>query len=239
MTTAPLPDFVVDTRELLYGAARMDAAEAIGRALRDSGTVGELTRGARRLSGAVGRSVERELATAVDGFLGEDLLDLAASGWQYASKLRAAAHLTRQDPGRTELVPMLTHKITSTQQPKVDLYVDDIRLGTLEVGLTVVFDVEGLLAVVRGGALVGAECARCTTTGTLTVEQITLAQRRAAFDVPGRVRLRRALPLIPAQAGPAGQAGQAGRPEAETAVQMSADQPTVITRVPPPPPRSR
>lgn len=194
--TSTQTDGVVDVRGLLFGTDRASAADALAEALHEQGSVAALTGGVRRLSGAAGQAVERQVAASVDAFLDLDLLDLAAAGWRFSSRLREAARLTRDVAGRTEIVPMVTHRVTSAHHPCVDLFVDSVRLGTLDVGLTVVFDIDGLVAVVRRAELVAVECGRCTATGTLEVERITLANRQSGLDLPGTLRLRRGVPLL-------------------------------------------
>ncbi|MQS15973.1 hypothetical protein F7Q99_27900 [Streptomyces kaniharaensis] len=91
---------------------------------------------------------------------------------------------------------MLTHRITSSHHPSVDVLINERRIGTIRVGLTVVFDIEGLLATVRQAKLVGAQCGRCIAKGTVTIEDIVAAQRECQLDIPGMLRLRSGIPLL-------------------------------------------
>jgi len=186
----------LDVRDLVFGTDGDSPADAIVQSLHDHDTVGTLVEGVRGVPDAAGRAIEHEVAGAIDGFLNLDLIDLAAGGWRHSTRLHEAARVTRDAPGRTEIVPMLTHRITSSHHPCVDVLVDGHRIGCLNVGLTVVFDIEGLLAMVREAQLVGAECGRCTAVGTLSVEDFVAAERQCRLDVPGMIQLRSGIPLL-------------------------------------------
>ncbi|MFE5330407.1 hypothetical protein ACFRCG_28870 [Embleya sp. NPDC056575] len=194
--TVPLPASV---RELLFGGDGEAAAETLVDAAHEHEVAAMLGRGARGLTDDAGRTVEREVASMVDGFLSMDLVDLVAAGWVKHGALVAAARRTRAAPDTEEVVALATHRVTSTHRPCVDLKVDGVRVGTLELRLTVAFDVEGMLAVVRRARLESLRCGTCTTTGTLAMQEAVVASRRSALDLPGAVRLRSGIALLPAQ----------------------------------------
>ncbi|MEU0932956.1 MULTISPECIES: hypothetical protein [unclassified Embleya] len=191
---APHPTSV---RELLFGADGEAAAETLADAAHEHEVATLLGRGAQSLTDSAGRTVEQEIGTVVDGFLSLDLLDLVAAGWAKHGALVQAAHRTRAAPDTEEVVALATHQVTSTHRPCVDLTVDGVRVGTLDIRLTVAFDIEGMQAVVRQARLTSLRCGTCTTTGTLAMQESVVATRRCGLDLPGAVRLRSGIALLP------------------------------------------
>lgn len=136
------------------------------------------------------------MAAVIDSFLGLDLFDVAAGGWRKHADLTAAARRTRAAPGSEEVLALATHEITSRHRPYVDVLMDGVKIGTLEVGLDLAFRISGLVAVVRNAELVAVRSGACVLDGSLTVQQILLAERQGQLDLPGIWHLHTPLPLL-------------------------------------------
>ncbi|MFD9684651.1 hypothetical protein ACFXPX_23890 [Kitasatospora sp. NPDC059146] len=147
------------------------------------------------LDTALARAARQEVASVVHGFLGLDMIDLLAGGWRTQSQLAAAARETCAAPGSEEVVALLEHRVRSVHQPSVNVLVDGVSMGTLEVDIEVVFELDGIVAVVRGGRLVAVRAGRCTASATVALERIPLLSRRREFDLPGGVGWRRGMVL--------------------------------------------
>ncbi|MFB7905751.1 hypothetical protein ACFC1T_04940 [Kitasatospora sp. NPDC056076] len=147
------------------------------------------------LDRALSRAAEQEVASVVHGFLGLDMIDLVAGGWRTQARLMEAARSTCAAPGSEEVVALVDHRVRSVHHPSVKVLVDGVSVGTLVVDIEVVFEIDGLVAVVRGGTLVAVRAGYCTATATVAVEQITVASRRGQFDLPGGVQWRRGMVL--------------------------------------------
>ncbi|MET7301778.1 hypothetical protein [Embleya sp. NPDC005575] len=184
-------------RELLFGEDGEAAAASLVDAAREHEVASMLGRAAQGLTDTAGQTVEREVASMVNEFLSLDLLDLAAAGWAKHAAMVEAARRTRAAPGTEEVIALATHRITSTHRPCVDLTVDGARVGSLEICLTVAFDIEGMLAVIRQARLMSLRCGTCTTTGTLAMQQAVVASRRCILDLPGALQLRSGIALLP------------------------------------------
>ncbi|MCX5215162.1 hypothetical protein OG689_38880 [Kitasatospora sp. NBC_00240] len=196
MNTAILHD-PGTVREFLFGDGPDIAADALTQALHEQEAVRELAGGVHGLTAPVARIVEREVASVVEGFLALDVVDLAAGGWRRHAALREAARRTREVPGSEEVVALATHRITSSHQPQVDVLVDGTRVGTVDLDLRLVFDLEGLVVVVRDARLTAVRSGRCLVTGRLAAHRILLAQRQGQVNLPGAVHLRHGLRLLP------------------------------------------
>jgi hypothetical protein len=179
-----------------------DTAEALNRSLGEHGVARTAIHGVGRLSGSALQAVDREIGTVTDGLLDLDIGDMLVSGWRKYAALTKAAHSTLAAPGSEEVVVLATHRITFTHRPQIDLFVDDVKVNTLGFQLTMVFDVNGLVAVVRSGELVALRGGECVLTATLSLEGGQLAQQQRRIDLPVVVRLRPAIALVGGDATP-------------------------------------
>ena len=84
--------------------------------------------------------------------------------------------------------------MTSSFRPSVDLMVDGVRVNSFELDLSMVFDVTGVAAVVRDGALVAVRDG-CLVTAKLTQEGVRLAEGQHHLDIEAVLPLRKAVPL--------------------------------------------
>jgi hypothetical protein len=110
--------------------------------------------------------------------------------------LTKAAKRTLASPDSEEIVVLATHRVVSTHQPSVDLIIDGIKVHTLVFELTVEFDLNGVVAVVRRGDLVALRCGECVVTATLTLKETSLKRsRKGRIDLPLVVRLNPAISL--------------------------------------------
>jgi hypothetical protein len=125
-------------------------------------------------------------------------------GWCEHRDIVAAARRTLAAPLSTELVSMATHQVTLEQRPSVRVLVDGQKVATLELGLSIVFDINALLLGISGGRLITVHSGRCEITGTLAVQGTDLLVRRAHLELPGVVSLRRGIRLLPIDEYPAG-----------------------------------
>lgn len=184
MTTAALNE-AATVRDLLFGGMALEPTDALAESLREHGTVKTLVTGFPGLTAVV----EREVATAASGLLSMNLLDLAVAGWKRYEALTKAARRTRDAPTTEEIVALATHRIESSHHPTIELFIDGKSVGTIEVELSVAFDIAGVLAVVRQARLTAIRSGNCTATGTLAIEQTVVAQRQRRLDLPGAVHL--------------------------------------------------
>jgi hypothetical protein len=164
---------------------------------------GNLGTGLDRLPKLTREAAVGEILAATAGLLDISLTDVLAAGWREHHDLTSAARRTLAVRDSTELVQLVAHQISTAQQPSVSVLVDGSRVATVELGLSLVFDVSGVLAMVSSGRLVGLHSGRCDITGTLAVQGVDLLSRRASLELPGVMPLGRGVRLLPAQDYPA------------------------------------
>jgi hypothetical protein len=114
-------------------------------------------------------------------------------------------------PGSKELVGVAPHRITTLQQPAVSVLIDGRRVHTLQLGLSVVFEVTGLVAGVSLGRLAGIHAGRCEVGVALTVHDIEVLTKRAHhLELPGVMALKTGFRLLPGNEYPSGEYQGAG-----------------------------
>jgi hypothetical protein len=190
MTTATLTRPLTALAFLLDNVEGADAAEALARQLGEHHVARTALGGLRRLSGSALRAVDGEIAAVAAGLLDLGLGDNLVSAWRKYAAMTSAAERTLAAAG-SEMVLLATHRVTWTREPHIDLLVDGRKITTFEFQLEVVFDLHGVVAVVRRGDLVALRGGECLITATLTLEGQTLAQRHA------RTHLALLVPLDP------------------------------------------
>jgi hypothetical protein len=154
------------------------------------------------LPNATRQAAVREVAAATAGLLNVNLIDVLVAGWRKYQDLVSVARATLAAPNSTELVQLTTHRVTEAQQPYVSVLVDGHRVATLNLELSVVFDVSALLAGVRAGRLVAVHSGHCEITATLALEGAEVVTRRAHLELPGVVALGEGIRLLPAEEYP-------------------------------------
>ena len=162
--------------------------QPIGRSdvIQSMGGVAKATRGA----------VATELASAVAGVLDFDLVGVIVSGWKKYDALVEAGRRTAADPSTEEVVELATHRITSVHRPTVDLLLDGVRIGTLHVEATFECVLQGVVATVSRGRLVGLRSGRFDATATVSADGVEIARKEGVLDLHLETSLGAGIPLV-------------------------------------------
>lgn len=186
-------------KDLLFGPGE-DAPEALARQIASADAEAKADRSLKHLTPATRQATIRDAAIAAAGLLDLDLTSLLVRGWRAHHDIIAAARRTLAAPGSSELVDLIEHQITVSQQPCVTIDVDGRRVATVRLDLTVEFDVAALVAGVKGGLLVGVGAGHCDTTATLAVEGTAVLTKHARFELSGVIGVSPGIPLLAAEA---------------------------------------
>jgi len=179
MTTATTrPD---TTLTLLFGPDEQ-ILDTLTHAIMSGGADGNLDRAVQKLPEAARDVAAREITAATADLLDINLIDLLIAGWRQYQDLTSAARRTLAAPGSTELVQLATH-----------------RVATVQLSLSVVFDVSAVLARVRAGKLAGVHTGSCDITATLAIDDIDVTSKQAHLELPGEITLKQELRLLPAE----------------------------------------
>ena len=193
--TPPPQDPPQTVLDLLFTPGE-DSPQAVVPELLPPGATGDLGRALENVPATLREAAVRETTNAAKGLLDVDLTRFLVSGWQKHREVIAAARRTVAAPGSIELVDLATHQITATQRPAVNLLVDNHRVATLELGLSVVFDISALVAGIRGGRLVTVHSGRCDVTATLTIQDTKVISRQVHLKLPGIIPLGQGIRLV-------------------------------------------
>jgi len=179
---------------LLFGAGRKPPEEVAERALgpqlrRDLSILARLPEPLR--SKAVGAII-----AAVFVLLDYNMTELLVDGWREHHELTDAAWHTLAKPGSTELVALATHSITVSQKPSIDLIFNGELVATVELELTLEFDVSAAVAGITAGLLTALHSGRCDITGTLTINGVEATQKQSRIELPGVISLKQGIRLL-------------------------------------------
>ena len=196
---------------LLFGPGA-NAAEALAQQILSAPT--GLDQALERLPQATRHAAVREAAAAAAGLLDVDLDGLLLAGWRAHRDLTGAARRTLAVPGSTELVDLIRHQVSVAQEPSVAVLVDGRQVATIQLGLSVDFDISALVAGIKAGLLVAVHAGTCDLTATLAIQGTDVLTATSHFDLPGVMRVSPGIALLPAAdypaAGPARPAGLLG-----------------------------
>lgn len=174
----------VSARVFLLGDGE-ETTEALAKAIDDHGVLGSVPGALGALSKAGRRAVDQRVAAAAEGLLEDlDFSNLVVSGWCKHRALVAAARRTLATAGSEEIVDLCTHQITSTHSPHLDLFIDDVKVTSIDFEVCLTFTVKGAVALVRSGRLTAVRCGDCAVTGSLAVEGARICSREGHFQLP-------------------------------------------------------
>ena len=186
---------------LLFGPGA-NATEALARQILAAPT--GLDQALERLPQATRQAAVREAAAAAAGLLDVDLDGLLLAGWRAHHDLTGAARRTLAVPGSTELVDLIRHQVSVAQEPSVAVLVDGRQVATIQLGLSVDFDISGLVAAIKAGLLVAVHAGSCDVTATLAIQGTDVLTATNHLDLPGVMRVSPGVALLPAGDYPAG-----------------------------------
>jgi hypothetical protein len=196
LTTA-VPPVPHDALALLFGP-EADSPAAIAHRLA-SADPENLDRALQGLPKATRDAAVREVAAAVGGLLNVNLLDVLVAGWRKYHDLTSAARRTLAMPGSTELVQLATHQVTDEQHPYISVLVDGHSVATLNLDLSVVFDVSALVAGISAGRLVAVHSGHCDITARVRLQGTDVVNGQARLELPGVISLGGGIRLLPAR----------------------------------------
>ena len=135
--------------DLLFGP-HADAAEILACEILSPGGDQNLGRALEHLPETTRKAAAQEAASTAADLLDVNLIGVLVRGWREHRDIVSAARRTLATPGSTELVNMIEHEVTVDQRPSVSVLVDGQQVATLQLGLSVVFDVNALLLAISG-----------------------------------------------------------------------------------------
>jgi len=147
---------------------------------------------------AVLGSVNTEIKKSLDDALHISLLDILTGGWKTVHEVVQALEESTQKPADIILKPLVKHTVKSVHHPYVELYLDNIEIGKVEIECSAALDVEGLTLKIRNGEIVEIVSGTCQGILQLAFADEVLAQTKterialpgSVATVPGNVQLQ-------------------------------------------------
>ena len=208
--------------ELLFNPAE---SAAVPVAIVPEDANGNLGRALENLPAAAREAAVTEVRAAAANLLNVSLIDMLIAGWLKYHELTSAARRTLTAPGSSEVVSLADHRVTAAWQPFIKVLVDGRPVATIQLGISVVFDVSALLAGIKAGLLAAVHTGHCDITATLAIDGTDVLARRTRLDLPGAIPVTPGIRLLPAEDYPAhADQPSAGGPAMDRAEQA---QPTV------------
>lgn len=210
MTT---PTHTTETiRTLLFKSESRD--DALRSWLHHTGALGAIVKAATAFAGDLEGPICSQTSNAIGDLLSLDLVDVLLDAWSAEGALLAAARSSAANPDTTEHVKLLSQTVTWAADPSVEIRVDEVVVGRVEVTLQLTVDITALEADVRAGSIVMFTSGACNATASLAVNGHTLAQHRVIdIGAPVTWRVNSGIPLLIGAPRPdAAEAHVAGRP---------------------------
>ncbi len=171
------------------------STKALERTLGRAGIYGTAYRAAGVLSTVARDEIRSHLTQAAKDLLGARVVDAVFAGWQKKNELVEAAEATASDPEKSVLVDLCSQRIETSDVCTLDLVVDGATIGSFRFVVTLALDIDAMLAIIRGGRLVGVRAGNCDVVASLAVNDQQLAERRRRIELNGLVSLGTGLPL--------------------------------------------
>jgi len=172
-------------------------------------------KGVAGVAGGLDATLHRAAAHEAAEFLDLNVADVLVTAWCDTGALEAAARSTAARPGTTERVQLASQQIRWSRHRSIDLLIDEMRCGSVDLELALVFEITALEAEVRAGRLIALDSGPCALTASLSAQGRELVERRRELPLPRTIRipLGKGIPLVHApENGSSPVTHQAARP---------------------------
>jgi hypothetical protein len=201
MDTAVTLDLPI--RQVLLGDVSAEESTATLQRRLAPDTVDELLAGT---SSALRGAARTEVGRVIDDILRMDTLDAVMLGWRKHRLLTEAARRTVASPDRREVVELARHRIAGSYQPRIDVFVDNVKVGQIDLALNISATVIGMCGVVSDGRLVALRSGHIDLAAILRCEGLALVKGERRIDLAAETSLGEGIQLVD------GSEAQDGRP---------------------------
>jgi hypothetical protein len=134
------------------------------------------------------------LVEFVNDLLGVEARDVLVRGWAKGTALRAAATRTLEQQTQ-EIVELARHDIVSTHEPKIEVMVDQTRIGTIGFTIVLALDIHVADVLVVDGRIASIASGRADATASLSCENSLIKSATRTIDLHLNVDLGDGIPL--------------------------------------------
>jgi len=125
---------------------------------------------------------------SIDDVMAVELGEVLDASWKKVAAVRDAIKATRDKPGTTAVVPLLDHRITSTHEPAVELFLGEQRLCELTFKIALSLQLKGVSLAIADGRIEGVRSGACQGDGEFSMGGRSLIKRKTPeLALPGRL----------------------------------------------------
>lgn len=123
-------------------------------------------------------AAQSEIARAVRGLLDIPVPEVLARGWRTLDALRKVAAESRENPGERFDLALGGHEVASRHEPALEISVNGQTVATIPAEISVAFEVDSAVLVIRDGHIGAVEAAAFQAQGTLRCRGAEIASVR-------------------------------------------------------------
>lgn len=130
--------------------------------------------------------------------LAQPVTTLLAPAWNRYRPFLKYSDASRYPPEAIIEETLLSHKIRSTLQPRVRVFLDGDHIGDVNFQATVEIDLQGGILTIQGGRFRELRPGRCSAGGTLKCEGAEVLKLTSQqLPLPGVVKFGDGIPIVP------------------------------------------
>lgn len=150
--------------------------------LQQAGALEGAVAGLEQVPRPLARAAVGRVGAVLAGLLDVRVVDVLIDGWKKHTAVMAAARQTLQTPGEEQLVDLATHVITWTHEPSIEVVVNGVDVGSIDIKIGISATIDALVAVVAGGKLVSFRSGRVELNAMLSCEGTEIRSIRREID---------------------------------------------------------
>jgi hypothetical protein len=102
------------------------------------------------------------------------LQDILIGGWRKYQQIEQYFEQGKTNPEVSFSVPLVTHTIVSEHHPKIEIRMNEIKLGTIDFEILLKLELSGIILNIKGGEIDGVKAGNCKCKGSVACEGIVL-----------------------------------------------------------------
>jgi hypothetical protein len=123
---------------------------------------------------------------------------VVASAWNKGREFKKYTDRKEFPPDARHLVALATHTVTFAQEPRVDVLVNEVRVGTVTFKAQLSVTFEAAKVAVQDARFVALHTGTCSFEGTIECEGATLTKRTSKdYTLPGVLSFGKGIPIVP------------------------------------------
>ncbi len=192
-----MPEFQnTDVADLMFGAIRLPPPLMVER-VQHVGTTQE-TRDhiEETVGGAEWTAVWEKVEEKLPELFSIKLTDVLAGALNKCRELHRYTDLEKYPADRTVQVPLGEYKFSSTHKPRLEITVDGVDAGAIELVLRLDFRLQAAVAELRGGVIRALDTGGGNVKGSVSVGKIQVWESDSAQgELPGRIEFAKGIAL--------------------------------------------